>query len=399
MDFVNFETNNFSERNKFNSELSSLNEQKESQVKLLTLFIDGNKDVFGRGNTIDFNSFDNINQLREAFIYLNYSIRYSGIDADRASRLSGVLDDFYVKLADYYDKRSELNEKIEKYDNEHKNDLNDEDLKPSVEYINSINEISDRIGEKRNKIAVITNYIRNIDTEEFMKNNHREMAKTLEDEINLDMAEICKLLASKGLSVDNYRDYRSNVRYNLNNMNSSNLSLSNTSYDVIYYEYDKLVDMLKDTKVANVEEHETLNHDIEHDEPTPSAEEIPEEDASLGNTPEENIDEEFNVDVEPSVSDNSDTEDEEVEREPESVDNSPLTQFKDKYKHPVKGISTASNKLKANINSKVLQKSALRWVGVVGVLAVAAVINPALLFGGAAIGAGVYEYNIAKKMK
>ena len=399
MDFVNFETNNFSERNKFNNELSSLNEQKESQVKLLTLFIDGNKDVFGRGNTIDFNSFDNINQLREAFIYLNYSIRYSGIDADRASRLSGVLDDFYVKLADYYDKRSELNEKIEKYDNEHKNDLNDEDLKPSVEYINSINEISDRIGEKRNKIAVITNYIRNIDTEEFMKNNHKAMAKTLEDEINLDMAEICKLLASKGLSVDNYRDYRSNVRYNLNNMNGSNLSLSNTSYDVIYYEYDKLVDMLKNTKVASVEEHETLNHDIEHDEPTPSADENPEEDASLGNTPEENIDEDFNVDVEPSVSDNLDPEDEEVEREPESVDNSPLTQFKDKFKHAVTGISTAGSKLKENINNKVLKKSALRWVGVVGVLAVAAVINPALLFGGAAIGAGVYEYNIAKKMK
>ena len=399
MDFVNFETNNFSERNKFNSELSSLNEQKESQVKLLTLFIDGNKDVFGRGNTIDFNSFDNINQLREAFIYLNYSIRYSGIDADRASRLSGVLDDFYVKLADYYDKRSELNEKIEKYDNEHKNDLNDEDLKPSVEYINSINEISDRIGEKRNKIAVITNYIRNIDTEEFMKNNHKAMAKTLEEEINLDMAEICKLLASKGLSVDNYRDYRSNVRYNLNNMNGSNLFLSNTSYDVIYYEYDKLVDMLKNTKVASVEEHETLNHDIEHDEPTPSADENPEEDASLGNTPEENIDEDFNVDVEPSVSDNLDPEDEEVEREPESVDNSPLTQFKDKFKHAVTGISTAGSKLKENINNKVLKKSALRWVGVVGVLAVAAVINPALLFGGAAIGAGVYEYNIAKKMK
>ena len=399
MDFVNFETNNFSERNKFNNELSSLNEQKESQVKLLTLFIDGNKDVFGRGNTIDFNSFDNINQLREAFIYLNYSIRYSGIDADRASRLSGVLDDFYVKLADYYDKRSELNEKIEKYDNEHKNDLNDEDLKPSVEYINSINEISDRIGEKRNKIAVITNYIRNIDTEEFMKNNHKAMAKTLEDEINLDMAEICKLLASKGLSVDNYRDYRSNVRYNLNNMNGSNLSLSNTSYDVIYYEYDKLTEMLKNTRVASVEEHETLNHDIEHDEPTPSADENPEEDASLGNTPEENIDEDFNVDVEPSVSDNLDPEDEEVEREPESVDNSPLTQFKDKFKHAVTGISTAGSKLKENINNKVLKKSALRWVGVVGVLAVAAVINPALLFGGAAIGAGVYEYNIAKKMK
>lgn len=400
MDFVNFETNNFNERDRLNSELSSLNEQKESQIELLTLFIDGNKDVFGRGNTIDFNSFDSVNQLREAFIYLRYSIKYSGIDADRAERLGGVLDDFYTKLSDIYAKRNDAQEKINKFESEHKNSLSDEDLRHSVEYINSINEISNRVGENRNKIAIVTNYIKNIDTEEFMKDNHKKMVNALENEIDMDMAKICDLLASKNLNVDNYRIYRSNIKYNLSNMKNTSLSLNDSLYDVMYYEYDKIADMLRNTKKTveanNVPEPEVVENNVNREEPTPNAVEetvVPEAttaENSLGDTPESNVsdesfDEEFNVEAD------------EEEREP--VDNSPLTQFKDKFKHAVKGISTAGSKLKANIDTKVLRKSALRWVGVVGVLAVAAVINPALLFGGAAIGAGVYEYNIAKKMK
>lgn len=402
MNFVNFEVNNFDERNRLNSELSSLDEEKMNQIRLLTLFIDGNKDVFGRGNTIDFNSFDNANQLREAFIYLRYSIKYSGVDADRANRLGGILDDFYAKLSVIYAKRNDVNEEINKFESEHRSNLSDEDLRPSVEYINSINTISNRVGESRNKIAIIAEYIRSIDTEEFMRNNHRKMINDLENTINFDLGLICNLLASKNLSVDNYRDYRSNVKYNLANMKGTSLVLGNLSYDVMNYEYDRLVDMLRGTKrsveVNNTPEPEVSENQVNHEEPTPSAveepvvPETPVEENSLGDTPDNNIpdesfDEEFNVEEE----------DEELEREP--VDNSPLTQFKDKFKHAVKGISTASSKLKANIDTKVLRKSALRWVGVVGVLAVAAVINPALLFGGAAIGAGVYEYNIAKKMK
>lgn len=400
MNFVNFTGIDFDERNRLNSKLASLDEKKMNQIRLLTLFIDGNKDVFGRGNTIDFNSFDNLNQLREAFIYLRYSIKYSGVDADRANRLGGILDDFYAKLSDIYAKRNDVNEEINKFESEHRSNLSDEDLRPSVEYINSINTISNRVGESRNKIAIITEYIRSIDTEEFMRNNHRKMINDLENTINFDLGLICNLLASKNLSVDNYRDYRSNVKYNLANMKGTSLVLGNLSYDVMNYEYDRLVDMLRGTKrsveVNNTPEPEVSENHVNHNEPTPSAveepvvPETPVEENSLGGTPENNIldesfDEEFNVD------------EEEEEREP--VDNSPLTQFKDKFKHAVKGISTANSKLKENINNKVLRKSALRWIGVVGVLAVAAVINPALLFGGAAIGAGVYEYNIAKKMK
>lgn len=402
MNFVNFEVNNFDERNRLNSELSSLDEEKMNQIRLLTLFIDGNKDVFGRGNTIDFNSFDNANQLREAFIYLRYSIKYSGVDADRANRLGGILDNFYAKLSDIYAKRNDVNEEINKFESEHRSNLSDEDLRPSVEYINSINTISNRVGESRNKIAIIAEYIRSIDTEEFMRNNHRKMINDLENTINFDLGLICNLLASKNLSVDNYRDYRSNVKYNLANMKGTSLVLGNLSYDVMNYEYDRLVDMLRETKrsveVNNTPEPEVSENQVNHEEPTPSAveepvvPETPVEENSLGDTPDNNIpDESFDEDF------NVEEEDEELEREP--VDNSPLTQFKDKFKHAVKGISTASSKLKANIDTKVLRKSALRWVGVVGVLAVAAVINPALLFGGAAIGAGVYEYNIAKKMK
>lgn len=400
MNFVNFTGIDFDERNRLNSKLASLDEKKMNQIRLLTLFIDGNKDVFGRGNTIDFNSFDNSNQLREAFIYLRYSIKYSGVDADRANRLGGILDDFYAKLSDIYAKRNDVNEEINKFESEHRSNLSDEDLRPSVEYINSINTISNRVGESRNKIAIIAEYIRSIDTEEFMINNHRKMINDLENKINFDLGLICNLLASKNLSIDNYRDYRSNVKYNLANMKGTSLVLGNLSYDVMNYEYDRLVDMLRGTKrsveVNNTPKPEVSENQVNHKEPTPSAveepvvPETPVEENSLGGTPENNIpdesfDEEFNVD------------EEEEEREP--VDNSPLTQFKDKFKHAVKGISTANSKLKENINNKVLRKSALRWIGVVGVLAVAAVINPALLFGGAAIGAGVYEYNIAKKMK
>lgn len=400
MNFVNFTGIDFDERNRLNSKLASLDEKKMNQIRLLTLFIDGNKDVFGRGNTIDFNSFDNSNQLREAFIYLRYSIKYSGVDADRANRLGGILDDFYAKLSDIYAKRNDVNEEINKFESEHRSNLSDEDLRPSVEYINSINTISNRVGESRNKIAIIAEYIRSIDTEEFMINNHRKMINDLENTINFDLGLICNLLASKNLSIDNYRDYRSNVKYNLANMKGTSLVLGNLSYDVMNYEYDRLVDMLRGTKrsveVNNTPEPEVSENQVNHKEPTPSAveepvvPETPVEENSLGGTPENNIpdesfDEEFNVD------------EEEEEREP--VDNSPLTQFKDKFKHAVKGISTANSKLKENINNKVLRKSALRWIGVVGVLAVAAVINPALLFGGAAIDAGVYEYNIAKKMK
>ena len=287
-----------------------------------------------------------------------------------------------------------------------------------------------KISINRNNIAIIINYMKNIDTEDFMKNDHRKMVENLQNEINLDMAEICKLLASKNLDVDNYRIFRSNISRNVANMNGTSLSLTNASYDVLYHEYGALSDMLRGFKKPM----DTPKPEESHEEPTPipseetpielppvdnnpidsnpenevpenfeelnpSNDDIPVEGDDLGDDPLDEVplnDDSLNDE---SLDDSSldDDLDDEVEREP--VKNSPLSQFRDKFKRSVKGISKASGKLKGKIDAKVFRKAALRWTGVVGVLAVAAVINPALLLGGAAVGAGLYEYNVAKKMK
>lgn len=424
MDFVNFEVNNFNELNKLNSELSSLNMQKADQIELLVSFLSANKDVFHGAYMFDFNSISDVSQLNGEFEYWIRSLRDARRNSERTGNLNKILNDFYVKLFDIYNKISETNTKIEQYESEHKVNFSDEELRPSVDYINNITEISNRIGENRNRIAVIVNYIRNIDTEDYMREDHRKMVESLNNQINLDMSEICKLLISRDLSVDNYRTYRNNVKYNLDNMVGSNLTLNSLSYDVMYYEYGNINEMLKNVKrdleVSNTPEPEVEENIVNREEPVtnveetpnvtdePVASEIPVEDNSLDSNLESEVPEEISEEEydnseehlpEEGLDDDFDIEEEDEELEREPVDNSPVTQFKDKFKHGVKGISTASDKLKNNIISKVLNKSALRWIGVVGVLAVAAVVNPALLFGSAAIGAGVYEYNIAKKMK
>ena len=428
---INFADIDNAKRNKFNEEIADLNKEKAEQISLLSSFLAANKDVFHSAYMFDFNSISDVSQLNGEFDYWIRSLRDARRNAERTNILNRVLNNFYVKLADIYNRINETNKEFAQYESEIKSSMSSipvESLREPVEYINKITEIGNRIGEKRNKIAIIINYMKNIDTEDFMKNDHRMMVDSLKNEIDLDMLEICKLLASKNLDVDNYRIFRSNISRNVAYMDGTSLSLNDVSYDVLYHEYNELSEMLRNARkpidAQQPEEiHEELapisseespiempsvdNNHIEDnlennftenfDESSPSTADIPVEDASLGDTPEENIDEGFSVDAESSSADNLDTEDEEVEREP--VKNSPLSQFRDKFKRSVKGISTASSKLKENINNKVLKKSALRWAGVVGVLAAAAVINPALLLGGAAIGAGVYEYNIAKKMK
>lgn len=420
MNFINFTDIDFDERNKFNREIADLNMQKAEQISLLSSFLAANKDIFHNAYMFDFNSINDVSELNGEFDYWIRSLRDARRNAERTGNLSRILNDLYVKLADIYNKIIESKVKLEQYDNEHKINLTDEDLRSAVEYINSVTDIGNRIGEKRNKIAVIINYMKNIDTEDFMKNDHKMMFEELNNEINLDMAEMCKLLSSKNFDVDDYRIFRSNVSRNLANMIGTNLSLNNSSYDVLYYEHDELSRMLRNTRRSeNIPEPE----EIHEDEVPILSEEIPVElpsadDNSLNNNTENDVLESFdepissNVDDIPvednslndkslddkSLVDNSgDDAFEEEEREP--VKNSPISQFRDKFKHYVKGISTANGKLKENISKKVLYKSALRWVGVVGVLAVAAVINPTLLFGGAVVGAGLYEYNVAKKVK
>lgn len=430
MNFINFNAIDFDERNKFNEEIANLNMQKAEQISLLSSFLAANKDVFHSAYMFDFNSISDVSQLNGEFDYWIRSLRDARRNAERTSNLNRILNNFYVKLADIYNKINEANRNYAKYESEHKNNLNDEDLRPSVEYINSITEIGNRIGEKRNNIAIIINYMKNIDTEDFMKNDHRKMVENLQNEINLDMAEICKLLASKNLDVDNYRIFRSNISRNVANMNGTSLSLTNASYDVLYHEYGALSDMLRGFKKPM----DTPKPEESHEEPTPiPSEETPIELPPVNNNPidsnpENEVPENFeelnpsNDDIpvegddlgddpldevplnddslnDESLDDSSldDDLDDEVEREP--VKNSPLSQFRDKFKRSVKGISKASGKLKGKIDAKVFRKAALRWTGVVGVLAVAAVINPALLLGGAAVGAGLYEYNVAKKMK
>ncbi len=430
MNFINFNAIDFDERNKFNEEIANLNMQKAEQISLLSSFLAANKDVFHSAYMFDFNSISDVSQLNGEFDYWIRSLRDARRNAERTSNLNRILNNFYVKLADIYNKINEANRNYAKYESEHKNNLNDEDLRPSVEYINSITEIGNRIGEKRNNIAIIINYMKNIDTEDFMKNDHRKMVENLQNEINLDMAEICKLLASKNLDVDNYRIFRSNISRNVANMNGTSLSLTNASYDVLYHEYGALSDMLRGFKKPM----DTPKPEESHEEPTPipseetpielppvdnnpidsnpenevpenfeelnpSNDDIPVEGDDLGDDPLDEVplnDDSLNDE---SLDDSSldDDLDDEVEREP--VKNSPLSQFRDKFKRSVKGISKASGKLKGKIDAKVFRKAALRWTGVVGVLAVAAVINPALLLGGAAVGAGLYEYNVAKKMK
>ena len=431
MNFINFNAIDFDERNKINEEIANLNAQKAEQISLLSSFLAANKDVFHSAYMFDFNSISDVSQLNGEFDYWIRSLRDARRNAERTSNLNRILNNFYVKLADIYNKINEANRNYAKYESEHKNNLNDEDLRPSVEYINSITEIGNRIGEKRNNIAIIINYMKNIDTEDFMKNDHRKMVENLQNEINLDMAEICKLLSSRNFDIDSYRIFRSNISRNVANMGDSSLSFSNESYDILYHEYDALSEMLRTVRKPMT----VVPQPVEiREEPTfiPSEEtpiELPPVDNNPIDSAPENETENFeelnpsnddNIPVEgddlsdDSLNDDSlnndslnneslddssldDDLDDAVEREP--VKNSPLSQFRDKFKHAVKGISKASGKLKGKIDAKVFRKAALRWTGVVGVLAVAAVINPALLLGGAAVGAGFYEYNVIKKMK
>lgn len=431
MNFINFNAIDFDERNKFNEEIANLNMQKAEQISLLSSFLAANKDVFHSAYMFDFNSISDVSQLNGEFDYWIRSLRDARRNAERTSNLNRILNNFYVKLADIYNKINEANRNYAKYESEHKNNLNDEDLRPSVEYINSITEIGNRIGEKRNNIAIIINYMKNIDTEDFMKNDHRKMVENLQNEISLDMAEICKLLSSRNFDIDSYRIFRSNISRNVANMNGTSLSFCNETYDVLYHEYDALSEMLRsgrkpmDEVPQPVEIHEEptpipseetpielppvdnnpMDSNPENEVPenfeelNPSNDDIPVEGDDLGDDPLDEVplnDDSLNDE---SLDDSSldDDLDDEVEREP--VKNSPLSQFRDKFKRSVKGISKANGKLKGKIDAKVFRKAALRWTGVVGVLAVAAVINPALLLGGAAVGAGLYEYNVAKKMK
>lgn len=431
MNFINFNAIDFDERNKFNEEIANLNMQKAEQISLLSSFLAANKDVFHSAYMFDFNSISDVSQLNGEFDYWIRSLRDARRNAERTSNLNRILNNFYVKLADIYNKINEANRNYAKYESEHKNNLNDEDLRPSVEYINSITEIGNRIGEKRNNIAIIINYMKNIDTEDFMKNDHRKMAENLQNEINLDMAEICKLLSSRNFDIDSYRIFRSNISRNVANMGGTSLSFSNETYDVLYHEYDALSEMLRSGRKPMDEVPQPVEI---HEEPTPIPSEEPPielppvDNNPMDNNPENEVPENLeelnpsNDDIpvegddlgddsldevplnddslnDESLDDSSldDDLDDEVEREP--VKNSPLSQFRDKFKRSVKGISKANGKLKGKIDAKVFRKAALRWTGVVGVLAVAAVINPALLLGGAAVGAGLYEYNVAKKMK
>ena len=431
MNFINFNAIDFDERNKFNEEIANLNMQKAEQISLLSSFLAANKDVFHSAYMFDFNSISDVSQLNGEFDYWIRSLRDARRNTERTSNLNRILNNFYVKLADIYNKINEANRNYAKYESEHKNNLNDEDLRPSVEYINSITEIGNRIGEKRNNIAIIINYMKNIDTEDFMKNDHRKMVENLQNEINLDMAEICKLLSSRNFDIDSYRIFRSNISRNVANMGGTSLSFCNETYDVLYHEYDVLSEMLRsgrksmDEVPQPVEIHEEptpipseetpielppvdnnpIDNNTENEVPesfeelNPSNDDIPVEGDDLGDDPLDEVplnDDSLNDE---SLDDSplDDDLDDEVEREP--VKNSPLSQFRDKFKRSVKGISKASGKLKGKIDAKVFRKAALRWTGVVGVLAVAAVINPALLLGGAAVGAGLYEYHVAKKMK
>lgn len=379
MQYFNFELEYNNSRGELVDELNSLNEEKNRILETLVLFLDANKDVFHGAYGFDFSSINNVDDLKGEFDYWTRSVRDARRNAERTSNLYMVLNKFYTELSDKYNKISETNDKIEKLDEEYKNNVNVDGLKDSVEFINNITAIGNKVGEKRNKIAILTNYINNIDTDDFMKADHRRMIEDLNADINLDLVEIYKLLASRNLSIDNYSIFRSNIRFNLANIKDSGLSLDTPSYDVIYHEYSNLSDI----RMNN------LN-------PVSSAPAEPVVEEPEVNAPVEPV-----VEESEEVKSAPSTDDEELEveeREPIEPD-SPVEQFKDDYKHSVKGISSAGSKLKEKICSKLFCKSALRWVGVVGVLSAALLINPALLLGGAAIGAGVYEYNIAKKMK
>lgn len=415
MNFIDLVGINYDKQNEFNEKIADLNMQKAEQISLLSSFLANNKDIFHGAYSFDLNSISDASQLNGEFDYWIRSLRDVRIGTEREKNLNNVLNNFYVKLTDIYNKINEVNRGYAQYMSEQKNNIKVEGVRTAVEYINSITEISNRIGEKRNKIDVIINYMKNIDTEDFMKNDHRMMVETLKNEINIDMTEICNLVSSRFDNIDNYCAFRSNIRRNVAILGDTSLTLDNVSYDVMYKEHEALSDMLissrrpvnvpqteeihnEQTSIPSEEpsyemppinyntvENNSANDVIESsDEQNPSNDDIPVED--------ENLDDSLLEDS--SLDDNLD---EEEEREP--VKNSPLSQFRDKFKHRVKGISTANSKLKEKIDAKTFRKSALRWTGVVVVLAVAAAINPALLLGGAAVGAGIYEYNVAKKMK
>lgn len=392
MDYVNFENSYLNEKNELNSRLVSLNEQKEKQLQLLFSILDGNKVIFGRGvDGVKKDLLDAPNDIRvvnKTFNYLESSLRYARVREDRFNVLNNFFNDCCAKLVDVYSKIIDTNEKLVNLDSKHKNDVNDEELSAAVEYINEVSEVSNRIGEKRNKIAIIENYIMHYDSEDFMKEDHRKMIEALEKDISLDMQELCNLLASKGLDADGYRNFRSNVRFNLANSTDTQLELTDVKYDAIYSEHENVNNLLRNVNnesLSTTESEEEANQNS-----TPASGEAAEE-QGLNSSPTSASEEDGNLE------NSSEEEEEEQERNPS--ENSPLSQFKDRFKHAVKGISTAGSKLRENIDTKVLGKSVLRWIGVVGVLAVAYVINPALLLGGAAVTAGVYEYNVAKKMK
>lgn len=398
MDYVNFENSYLNEKNELNSRLVSLNEQKEKQLQLLFSILDGNKVIFGRGvDGVKKDLLDAPNDIRvvnKTFNYLESSLRYARVREDRFNVLNNFFNDCCAKLVDVYSKIIDTNEKLVNLDSKHKNDVNDEELSAAVEYINKVSEVSNRIGEKRNKIAIIENYIMHYDSEDFMKEDHRKMVESLEKDISLDMQELCNLLASKGLDADGYRNFRSNVRFNLANSADTQLKLTDVKYDVIYSEHENVNNLLRSVNnesLSSTESEQQVNQNSmpASDEDGNSEEVAEEQERNSSSTP---------VSGEDGNLDNS-SEEEEEEQERNPSENSPLSQFKDRFKHAVKGISTAGSKLRENIDTKVLGKSVLRWIGVVGVLAVAYVINPALLLGGAAVTAGVYEYNVAKKMK
>ena len=248
---INFADIDNAKRNKFNEEIADLNKEKAEQISLLSSFLAANKDVFHSAYMFDFNSISDVSQLNGEFDYWIRSLRDARRNAERTNILNRVLNNFYVKLADIYNRINETNKEFAQYESEIKSSMSSipvESLREPVEYINKITEIGNRIGEKRNKIAIIINYMKNIDTEDFMKNDHRMMVDSLKNEIDLDMLEICKLLASKNLDVDNYRIFRSNISRNVAYMDGTSLSLNDVSYDVLYHEYNELSEMLRNAR-------------------------------------------------------------------------------------------------------------------------------------------------------
>ena len=137
MNFINFNAIDFDERNKFNEEIANLNMQKAEQISLLSSFLAANKDVFHSAYMFDFNSISDVSQLNGEFEYWIRSLRDARRNAERTSNLNRILNNFYVKLADIYNKINEANRNYAKYESEHKNNLNDENLSVNLNDKNS----------------------------------------------------------------------------------------------------------------------------------------------------------------------------------------------------------------------------------------------------------------------